>query len=353
MAIAALDAGAAAPRELFQDPAFAEGFGAGWNYGATYDGGARRRGRVLAYRDIAPHRIHLIPDGPVDLRAGRDHPWAFEEGAHRNFADANGVMVPELHTHRLVVNHVVEHNSPERLQFAQYNNDGLLPGDPGWDRRLAKRVVSDRRGGLLLRYDTQNEIRNVAWQQSARFKDDTWPHLLLVQAFRDEPRLADFEKIEFQLEYAVTEQVQLSPWPAGKPGASPASMNLQTYFFLQAAADPTIRLFAGFMLQSSDPRKYREHAGNEQHGTYFYRTALVGPKNPIELNRRQTLRADLKRHVQAALDGARTLRSDLPPNADDYILASFNFGWEGVGHWLTECELRGLSLRGTPRLPAR
>jgi hypothetical protein len=38
----------------------------------------------------------------------------------------------------------------------------------------------------------------------------------------------------------------------------------------------------------------------------------------------------------------------LARDPDEYRLVLFNIGWEGIGHWECECELSGLSLRGTP-----
>lgn len=116
----------AEPLPLLEDTAFAEGFGAAFIYGSEYTGGRRPPlGEVTAYRDISPWQIHLIPDGPVRKVGVKTHPWDFQEGLHHNFTDSRGNKVRELHAHRLVVNHVVEVNTPEKLQFAQFNNYGL------------------------------------------------------------------------------------------------------------------------------------------------------------------------------------------------------------------------------------
>jgi hypothetical protein len=47
---------------------------------------------------------------------------------NHDFTNARGEFVRELHAHRLVVNHVIEANTPEKLQFAQFNNDGVAHG---------------------------------------------------------------------------------------------------------------------------------------------------------------------------------------------------------------------------------
>ena len=94
----------------------------------------------------------------------------------------------ELHEHRLAVNHVVEINTPQRLQFAQYNNYRLAADAPGRNKKLVKRISSDRHGTLRMYYNTQNEIRNAAVAYSSQWANDTWMHCLLVQRFLDQPR---------------------------------------------------------------------------------------------------------------------------------------------------------------------
>ena len=147
---------------LLKDVNFSEGFGAAFIYGSEYSGGRRPPlGDVLKYRDISPWQVHLIPDGPLKKVGIKTHPWDFQEGLHHNFKDKAGKLVRELHAHRLVVNHTIEENSPERLQFAQFNNYGLKKNDPSRDTRLVKRVTTDRHGTLRLYYNSQHEIRNV------------------------------------------------------------------------------------------------------------------------------------------------------------------------------------------------
>lgn len=63
---------------------------------------------LLAYRDISPWQVHLIPDGPVAKVGVKTHPWDFQEGLHHNFKDQTGNQIRELHALRLVVNHTLE-----------------------------------------------------------------------------------------------------------------------------------------------------------------------------------------------------------------------------------------------------
>ena len=165
----------AASVPLLSDTAFAEGFGAAFIYGKRDENGT-----VRSYRDIAPFQVHLIPEGPVKtLPTFKTHPWDFQEGLHHNYTNQRGEYVRELHAHRLVVNHVIEANTSEKLQFAQFNNDGLAKDDPQRDSKLVKRITSDRHGTLRLHYNSQNEIRNAATAHTAQWARDTWPHLLV------------------------------------------------------------------------------------------------------------------------------------------------------------------------------
>jgi hypothetical protein len=124
-------AGVGSVRPLLADPAFAEGFGAAFIYGSEFSGSRRpTTGKVTAYRDIAPWQVHLIPEGPVKKVGVKTHPWDFQEGYHENYTNPRGEKVRELHAHRLVVNHKIEANTLEKLQFAQFNNDGLTASRP-------------------------------------------------------------------------------------------------------------------------------------------------------------------------------------------------------------------------------
>lgn len=120
-------------KPLLADTAFAEGFGAAFTYGKRDEDGM-----VRSYRDIAPWQVHLIPEGPVKQLDGfKTHPWDFQEGLHHNYTNQRGEYVRELHAHRLVVNHVIEANTREKLQFTQFNNDGLAKDDPQRDTKLS------------------------------------------------------------------------------------------------------------------------------------------------------------------------------------------------------------------------
>lgn len=337
------------PIDLLKDRHFAEGFGAGFIYGKRDEDGVRR-----SYRDIHPWQIHLIPEGPVkQLSTYQTHPWDFQEGLHHNYTDKRGRRIGELHAHRLVVNHTIEANTPEKLQFVQYNNDGLPKGDPERNTRLVKRITTDRQGHLRILYNSQNEIRNAAIGHSARWARDTWPHLLVNQRFDDPIALADFERLDFTVSYQVNRMDQLSNWPNAIKGAARSGMNLKFMFFLRNQSNPDQKLFAGMMLFTSRAKAWAPHLGVEQHGNVFYRES-VAPEgvNPPQLGESRTVDREIKSMLSEALRQAHEEQPHLSTNLADYALHNFSIGLEGMGHWESECEIRDLRLQGYPK-PAR
>ena len=338
------------PVSLLQDIEFAEGFGAAFIYGSEYTGGRRPPiGEVTAYRDIAPWQVHLIPDGPVRKVGVKTHPWDFQEGLHHNFIDSQGNRVRELHAHRLVVNHVIEVDTPEKLQFAQFNNYGLPRSHPDRDQKLVKRVTTDRQGTLTVFYDSQNEIRNAATGHSAKWARDTWPHLLVNQRFLHPIRLAEFERLDFGVTYRVDQMDKLSNWPNAIKGAARSGMNLKFMFFLRNPDDLEQKLFVGMMLFTSREKAWAPHLGVEQHGNVFYR-ASVAPEgiDPPVLGETHTVEREVKGLIEEALQQAQEKQPELSAELEDYALYNFSIGFEGMGHWVSEATLSNLFLKGVP-----
>lgn len=335
-------------RNLFADPAFAEGFGAALIYGSAFGGGRQPpRGQVVAYRNISPHQVHLIPEGPANGAGTMTHPWDFQEGYHENYTNQFKEKVRELHTHRLVVNHSIEVNTPEKLQFAQFNNDGLTAEDPRFNTRLVKRVTTDRRGAVRLYYNSQNEIRNAATDHAPRWARDTWPHFLLNQRFARPILLAEHARLDFAVSFQVDQMRQLSDWPNMIPAAARSSMNLNFMFYLRSLRAPEQRLFVGMMLFTSTEKHYAPHLGIEQHGLVFCRDSITSDQSTPELGEKRTVRRELKTMIARALREAQTKQPALSTNLNDYVLANFSIGLEGMGHWETECEISALTLRSS------
>lgn len=323
---------------LLKDTAFAEGFGAAFIYGKKDDDGV-----VRSYRDIHPWQVHLIPEGPVAKLAGfQTHPWDFQEGLHHNYVNQRGERIRELHAHRLAVNHVIEVNTPKKLQFAQYNNDGLPKDDRLRNTRLVKRVTTDRRGTIQLHYNSENEIRNVATAHTTRWARDTWPHLLLNQRFDPPVSVADYRQFHFTVSFQVDELKQLSPWP----GVNRSSMNLNFMFHLRHREDPKQRLFVGMMLFTSNPAKYQTHLGVEQHGQVFFRESITRDQPQPLLGHQYTVSRELREMITMALHEANAKQPSLSTDPDEFTLSNFSIGLEGMGHWETQCQISDLSLCG-------
>jgi len=329
------------PVPLLADTAFAEGFGAAFIYGKKDADGV-----VRSYRNITPWQVHLIPGGPVKPRDGfKTHPWDFQEGLHHNYTNQRGKFIRELHAHRLVVNHVIEVNMPENLQFAQFNNDGLAKDDPQRDTKLVKRVTTDRRGTIRLFYNSQNEIRNAATAHTAQWARDTWPHFLLNQRFEKPIAIAEHQRLDFAVSFQVDEMKRLSPWP----GVNRSSMNLNFMFHLRHREDPAQRLFVGMMLYTSSEAKYQTHLGVEQHGQVFYRESVTRDQSKPELGQKRTVTRELRDMIATALKQPQEKQPALSTNPDDFTLSNFSIGLEGLGHWETQYEISGLKLSGIPK----
>jgi len=73
--------------------------------------------------------------------------------------DEFGDHVEELQEHRLTVNHDMEENTPACLRLSQYNNYKLPPNDPRRNKRLIRRLESNRQG--TLRIDVKTLLREA------------------------------------------------------------------------------------------------------------------------------------------------------------------------------------------------
>ena len=325
--------GAATP--LLQDTQVAEGFEAAFIYGKEYSGGLRPpRGKVTAYRDIHPWQVHLIPDGPIGRVGVKNHPWDFQEGYHKRYRNRRGQFIQELHAHRLVVNHVIETNTANKLQFVQYNNDRLPKGDARRNTKLVKRVTTDRQGNLRIYYNSRNEIRNAAIGHSARWARDTWPHFLVNQRFLNPIPLKDYDRLEFSVTCQVDQMKRLSNWPNMIKGAARSGMNLKFMFFLRNQSNLDQKLFAGMMLFTSRANAWQPRLGVEQHGNTFYRESVAPDgKNTPKLGESRSVTRELKSMLTEAIRQAHEKQPNLSANLKDHALYNFSIGFEGMGHW--------------------
>lgn len=338
--------------DIIKDTQFAKGFGAEWAYGFMYSEDTMlRKGSVLAYQDIRPYTINLIPFGDAEENSEDDIYWEFEEGAHKNYVDEFGQQVAELHEHRLCVTGQVVENTDDCLMVEQYNNYGLSEGGAGWNTTLVKRVSTDKNGTIGFYYNTQNEVRNAAYAYSAEFAEDTWPHLLFHQNFKSDYDLADFSRIEVQFDLLVQQADQLSGWPDDAPEVptpkSPSEASLQGYFFCRSKSDPGVGFFVGLNLFSTRSENQALHVSADQHGNAFYRDGTAQYGGPVEIGQPTTIQYELKEMINDALYQFGKRNSPLKGTAaDNYTLSFFQIGWENMGHWECAHELSNLSVTG-------
>jgi hypothetical protein len=130
-------------------------------------------------------------------------------------------------------------------------------------------------------------------------------------------------------------------------------MNLQCFFLLREVRQPDRMLWVGMLLHASDPGNYFLHTALEQWGTVFHREPVTLSGPAPGLNEPRTVSCELKALTRRALAAAARKHPDkkLSGSADDYYLSLFNVGWEGIGHWETEAELSGLSLKRHSKTP--
>ncbi|RPJ35380.1 MAG: hypothetical protein EHM17_02815 [Verrucomicrobiaceae bacterium] len=202
-----------------------------------------------------------------------------------------------------------------------------------------------------MHYNTQNDLHNVAINYVPKFARDTWPHLPLNQVVRNQPEMADYERLDLSLDFKVNRLDQLSTWPNGIKDAGSSAMNLKFMLFLRQIAHPERALFVGMMLQTSKPEHYKEHFALEQHGTAFYRESITMYQDVPKIGQPYTVRREIKSLLRQALEKCHTLDPDLPTDPDAYYLSFFSLGWEGLGHWDAEFDLGNLSLKRVPKKP--
>lgn len=286
-----------------------------------------------------------VPPGPRD----RVH-WMVYEGKHEKYTDEHGRYVENLLDHRLAFNHVLDENSPSRLQISQYNNYGLAPEDPRRNKRLIRRVASNRKGVLRLYFNSQNDIRNVATGYGPKWANDTWPHFLVVQGFQPRPPLSDFGRIVMTLDIQVLSANQLSAWPTGLPDSNESQVTILMYFLLRERQRPDRMIWVGQLLYCNHEKHAPPVIAREQCGIAFYRRLPDAWKNTLPaIGETRSLEVDVRMLLREAIAQYDRIGSDLSKDPDAYDLEHWNFGFEIIGHWESELVLSNVSLRGESR----
>lgn len=338
--------------QILKDTEFACGFGAEWSYGKSYSiDSSQKKGFVTDYQKI-PFPIYLIPYGTTDEYSEDEIYWAFEEGYHEKFTDRFGQYVERLYQHELCINHKIITNSPDCLEFVQYNNYGLAKDDPLYDTRLVKRIKTDKKGTVSVYYDNANDIRNAAYAFSPQFGRDTWPHLLLHQNLKESVDISLFESIYVSFNMHILSCKQMSLWPDDGTVTKPYSLPVgavNAFFYIKEKGGGS-SMFAGHNIFATNKTVQNRFIGLDQYGTVFYRETTEEYGGIPQIGDRVTVRYELRSLIKRALAEASArdprFRNKTP---DDYTIEFFQTGWENMGVWRGEFVLSGLSCEGKPK----
>lgn len=327
---------------LLYDTNFANGYRAAWNYGDSYTiNNDLKKGDSTSYRDIYPYYITVIPSGD-DV----DKYWEWQTGIHKNFTDYLGRWVDELHEHRVEINPAILVNTSNRLLVTNYNNYGIATTDPLYNTKIVHSMDSNKSGKLTVYNNTANEIRNVAINFGSQYAEDTWPHQYLQQNFKQDIDLAAYERVPVSFNLKLTNARQIDTWPNGISGANPSEANMMIHFFLRQKDAPTVGMFFGLMLYSSQPGNYNEYMSTDQWGQGIYRIGSGNYGGNLVLNTTKTISYDLKKLVSRAIAYAQANGKSMKASPDDYTISIMQLGWEDIGNWETSYELSDFSVKG-------
>jgi hypothetical protein len=323
--------------ELLRDTKFANGFGACFWLGQTYLPGpdVLKKGICQSYQSSPGYHISVIPDDdPKKTIADNnaDKYWELNDGIHKGYTDDTGTYVTELFTHHVNINRNVIVNSPANLLFEQHNPK---------TNALVKQVSTNRQGKIYLYYNSKNEIRNAANKYASEFANDTWPTFQLNQNFREYIDLSKYDQISVSLEPKIISWTVIPGWPfSGKAGYSEPEMSLNLYTFVRERDYPLRGIFVGMALYSSNPEvQYKAYNGVDQLGQGFFRDDVRlygGPAKPANYT---TIQFDLLKLIDKAL--AKTGKTHA-----DYVLSSFDLGYEGMGWFEGSFDVQNLSMIG-------
>jgi hypothetical protein len=287
------------------------------------------------YMDVAPY---ILKEFPGD--SSRKF-WKFQEGVHRNFTDQYGNFVDELLEHRFNISGQIVANTPDLLKIVLYNNYGLDQKNQLYNTRLVRYVETNKAGKVRMYFNTQNLIRNVATTHEPRFKEDTWPHFLIYQGI-PAVDMAQLSEVPVQYTVRLLEYEKLSGRMAGGP--VPEKANFLSYFRVKNKKTGE-NLWLGICMYTSSGIElyYDELMSVDQHGTGMYRFPVREYGGPLESKEAKTYEFDLKKILARALRNPQSRQGDLLP--DDYVLVSFNIGWECIGDHETLVEFYDLSAK--------
>jgi hypothetical protein len=333
---------AASSVELLKDTQFTNGFGACFWLGANYIPGpdVMKYGLCHAYIATPGHTVKVIPDdNPAKTVAQNNENkyWEINDGVHET--DSNHVPIPDPFIHRFNVNYHVIDNQPAILNVEQLNQNG----------QRVKQIATNKQGKIYLYYNSKNEIRNVANKYGSEFAYDTWPTFQINQNFREYIDLAGYTQIQVSLQPRILSWTILPGWPSvGVPGTSPPEMALNLYTFIRDRNAVNTGMFVGMALYSDNAAQYSPYNSLDQYGQGFFRDNVSLYGGPAIPNTYKTIQFDLLSLVDKALIQANVRKPDGNYKTHaDYLLSSFDIGYEGMGWFEGSVDIQNLSMIGT------
>lgn len=342
--------------QLLRDTQFAQGFSPANQFGVAFSvNSSYKYGYCTRYKEVPqPYVLKFIPAGPVseNMELNKTVAWGFNEGIHKNFTDENGNLVEDLYDAYLVLNHEVIKNDDKHLEFVQYNNIGLDKNSPDYNRRLVKRITTNKQGQLSLYYDGTYDFRNVAYRFGEPFVNDTWPHMSVDQNMYSKVDLEDYQNIWVTYDFTMDMCQQVSQWPNDDPtlpepvATSCAAVN--AYFLLRLKSNPSYAIFVGHILYGANNSLYNNYLGLDQYKQVFSRstTELYGGK--AEIGQTTYITFDLLALTKKVLKECVSLDfnffKDLTVN--DFTLAGFGIGYENMGVWKCQFTVSNLNCLG-------
>ena len=253
--------------------------------------------------------------------------------------------VDELHENRFSANYFLNANTPSSLVFSQYNNFGLNAGDTGYNTKVMRSIQSDKNGKVIMYHNGLNSIRNIAINNGAEYANDTWPHMYLIQNFKNDIDIAQYEKINTSFNAKLTQMVQQNTWPSGIPGAATPTSDISVQFLIRDKENPYIAVFICIKLYSSSGN-YTEYYSADQHGQGMYFDDAANYGGRLTLNTERTISFDAKKLIAKAIAKAQAQGSIIKPSPDNYRLSMMYFGVEDIGNYEKTVELSNVSVIG-------
>jgi len=251
--------------------------------------------------------------------------------------------------------------APPAWRLAQWGTEFDLAGAPVREedgrRSLANagKEVVIHPGGLSGAGVTLTVLGGAEYGGKLRAKGAPWPHLLVEQSFPEALRLAQFERLDFTLDFRVDRCEVASAEPLD-PSLHTGQV---TAFFSISNANPDSADFGDmiwfglpvFDARHEFPQGHQAVDGNKEEatGTGKFICTLPGERfysAPTGDGNWHELRADLVPLVKEALAASQARGFLAETRFADLRPSSFNLGWEVTGPYDCTITLKNLGLAG-------